>query len=252
MKNTVLFLFFVFYGISCFSQDTIYYNNKKEKLDSKKEAYRYKIKTINPTDTTKYSIRTYSMSHVLRSERNYYHFKSKDKEKRYKDGSKRSWYKTGQLKHEENYKLNKLDGPMLSYWEDGTLRREASYQNDKLLTGKCYTKEGIDTLFYSPQEKPTYKGGIKKLYNFLGTELIYPKASKKKKSQGRVITHFIVGKDGHISDIKIIKSSGDPLLDKEAIRVIEKMPKWDPGKRNGKPVKVKYTLPIVFKLNSDE
>ena len=71
------------------------------------------------------------------------------------------------------------------------------------------------------------------------------------KKEGMVVCKFIVQKDGSISDVKVIRSV-DPLLDKEAVRVIEAMPKWTPGLKGGEPVNIEYTIPISFKLNMTE
>ena len=66
--------------------------------------------------------------------------------------------------------------------------------------------------------------------------------------QGRVICQFVVNRDGSIVDVEVVRSGGDPSLDKEAVRVIKSMPKWKPGQQRGKPVRVKYTVPVNFKL----
>ena len=76
----------------------------------------------------------------------------------------------------------------------------------------------------------------------------YPEQAMKEGIQGRVAVRFIVEKDGSISDVKPILSV-HPLLNKEAVRVVKSMPKWTPGKQNGKPVRVRFNLPIMFKLN---
>ena len=66
--------------------------------------------------------------------------------------------------------------------------------------------------------------------------------------QGRVTVSFIVEKDGRVSNVRLLRSV-QPLLDKEAVRVVKSMPKWSPGKQNGKPVRVRFNLPVMFKLN---
>ena len=76
----------------------------------------------------------------------------------------------------------------------------------------------------------------------------YPEQAMKEGIQGRVTVRFIVEKDGSISDVKPILSV-HPLLNKEAVRVVESMPKWSPGKQNGKPVRVRFNVPVMFKLN---
>lgn len=105
-----------------------------------------------------------------------------------------------------------------------------------------------DPVILFPEEYPKPPGGMKNLNHWLSRNLIYPEDAIKMQITGRVYVNFVVGKDGSISDIKVIKGV-DKLLDDEALRVVSEMPKWKPGKQNGKPVKVSYSLFITFKLN---
>jgi len=82
---------------------------------------------------------------------------------------------------------------------------------------------------------------------WLGSHINYPPEAEDSSLQGTVVCQFIVEKDGSISNVNVVRSV-DPLLDKEAVRVIESMPKWAPGKKDGQPVRVKYTIPIKFQL----
>ena len=93
---------------------------------------------------------------------------------------------------------------------------------------------------------PTFPGGMGAVMQYLSTNIKYPMEAENKGIQGRVICTFIVGADGSISNVKVSRSV-DPLLDNEAVRVIKSMPKWNPGKINGKPCRVKFTLPVTFK-----
>ena len=97
------------------------------------------------------------------------------------------------------------------------------------------------------EQMPEYPGGIAALWEYLMQNVKYPEDAEKQKVEGRVIANFVVETDGSISDVKIFKQVF-PSLDREAIRVLEAMPKWTPGKQNGKPVRVKYTVPVNFKL----
>ena len=97
------------------------------------------------------------------------------------------------------------------------------------------------------ENMPAFPGGPAELMNFLSTNVKYPATAIKDSIQGRVIATFIVEKDGSISGAKVVKHVSDDL-DAEAIRVIESMPKWIPGKQNGKEVRVKYTIPVTFRL----
>lgn len=97
---------------------------------------------------------------------------------------------------------------------------------------------------------PSFPGGTAALMKFLSENVKYPEQAEKESIQGRVVCKFDVGEDGSISDITVAKSV-DPLLDAEAVRVIELMPKWIPGKQNGQPSKASFTLPITFRLEEN-
>ena len=101
------------------------------------------------------------------------------------------------------------------------------------------------------EEMPQFPGGPSKLFEFLAQNVNYPTEAEKANIQGRVIATFVVEKDGSISNAKVVKSI-DPLLDAEALRVINAMPNWLPGKQNGKEVRVKYTVPISFHLQGKD
>jgi TonB family protein len=108
-----------------------------------------------------------------------------------------------------------------------------------------------EQVFTAVEEMPRYPGGEKALMQYLSRSISYPEISSKQGIQGRVVVRFVVGKKGDITDIDIIRGV-DPSLDKEAVRVIKSMPKWTPGKQNGKAVPVYYVLPIVFALPDKE
>ena len=98
------------------------------------------------------------------------------------------------------------------------------------------------------EKMPEFPGGVQELLGFLSKTIKYPAEAEKAGTQGRVIATFVVRKDGSISDARVVKSV-DPLLDAEALRVINAMPAWIPGTQSGKPVNVKYTVPISFRLD---
>ena len=100
------------------------------------------------------------------------------------------------------------------------------------------------------EQMPQFPGGTKELMTFLSENVRYPEAAHKAGVQGRVIANFVVEKDGSITEAKIVKSVS-PELDAEALRVINSMPKWIPGMQNDEAVRVKYTVPITFRLQSD-
>lgn len=97
------------------------------------------------------------------------------------------------------------------------------------------------------EQMPTFPGGEQGLLNFIGTNLKYPLIAQENGIEGKVIVRFVVSKTGEINQVEIVRSV-DKALDNEAIRVAKLLPKFVPGKQNGKVVSVWYTLPITFKL----
>ena len=95
------------------------------------------------------------------------------------------------------------------------------------------------------EEMPTYPGGMSALMTFVSKNFKCPKEVEELGIQGRIVCTLVINEDGSISDIKVVKPV-HPLFDAESIRVMESMPKWNPGKHNGKPVKVKYTIPMTM------
>lgn len=103
------------------------------------------------------------------------------------------------------------------------------------------------TIFEVVEEAPEFPGGMTALMQFLSKNIKYPTIAQENGVQGRVICQFVVNRDGTIVDVKVIRGV-DAYLDKEAVRVIQSMPKWKPGKQRGKAVRVRYTLPVMFRL----
>lgn len=111
--------------------------------------------------------------------------------------------------------------------------------------------EKSEEVFLSADKMPEFPGGMAAMQNYLATNVQYPLEAQEKGIQGRVICQFIINTDGTVSDVKVMRNV-DKLLEAEAIRVIENMPKWNPGIKDNKIVRVKYTLPITFRLQTGE
>ena len=104
------------------------------------------------------------------------------------------------------------------------------------------------TIFEVVEQMPEFpNGGMAGLMQYLSKNIKYPTIAQENGTQGRVTVQFVVNKDGSIVDAKVLRGV-DPYLDKEAVRVIMGMPKWKPGMQRGKPVRVKYTVPVMFRL----
>tara|TARA_R100000458_G_C8236669_1_gene216826 strand:+ start:120 stop:755 length:636 start_codon:yes stop_codon:yes gene_type:complete len=106
----------------------------------------------------------------------------------------------------------------------------------------------IEVVFDVVEENPEFIGGIQKLYEYLGNNIYYPEMAKENGIQGKVFVQFVVWKDGTIRDVKVVKGV-HKTLNTEALRVINEMPKWKPGKQRGKNVNARFTLPIKFRIS---
>ena len=104
-----------------------------------------------------------------------------------------------------------------------------------------------EEIFMVVEQMPEFPGGMAELMKFLSKNIKYPTIAQENGIQGRVIVQFVVNQDGSIVD-PVVMRSVDPYLDKEALRVISTMPKWKPGMQRGKAVRVKYTVPVTFRL----
>ena len=105
-----------------------------------------------------------------------------------------------------------------------------------------------DKVYEEVDQMPEFPGGQSALKKYLSDNIKYPALAAEYGKQGTAIIQFVVNADGSISDVEVARSAGDSSLDKEAIRVVKSMPKWNPGTQNGVPTKVRYTLPVTFKL----
>ena len=112
---------------------------------------------------------------------------------------------------------------------------------------KTVVSQTDQKVFDTVEQMPEYPGGMQAMIEFLQTNMKYPEDAAKQKVEGRVMVQFVVETDGSVSDVHVAKQVF-PSLDAEAIRVVQAMPKWMPGKDKGKVVRVKYNLPIVFRM----
>lgn len=118
---------------------------------------------------------------------------------------------------------------------------------EMIATEPVKPKEEENKVFDVVEQMPSFPGGTAALMAYLQKSIKYPPVAEENGIQGRVICTFVVERDGSVTDVKIARGV-DPSLDKEATRVVSSMPKWIPGKQNGQAVRVKYTLPVTFRL----
>ena len=110
-------------------------------------------------------------------------------------------------------------------------------------------EEVTEEIFVVVEEQPEYPGGNVAMMKFLGDNIRYPVIAQENGIQGRVICNFVVERDGSITDVQVVRGV-DPSLDREAVRVIQQMPRWKPGKHRGSAGRVRFTLPVVFRLQN--
>ena len=128
-----------------------------------------------------------------------------------------------------------------------TMAKEINPTATALPTANMQAKESAQKVFDAVEEMPKFKGGDRAMLEYLMMNVKYPESAVKAKQQGNAIVGFVVGKDGTVGDVHIVKSTGYDVLDNEAMRVVKSMPAWEPGKQKGKTVNVKYNVPIRFK-----
>lgn len=234
-----IFLFCFKAGIT---QDTTFYDVNFKKVADFQSCNTYAVVFRDAADTNKVVEYTYYKSGQIKSEINY-----KSYSNGIRDGYRKEWYETGQLKLAANYINDLIEGRLISFWENGQLKRDDLYANGKLIKGNVWFHTGKELPYYDFFTLPEFPGGIDALVRYLSTSIIYPKEASRNGESGKVIVSFIVEKDGSISSIKVAKNVSKSL-DEEAVRVISKMPKWKPGMEDGEYVRVKFNLPVSFKI----
>ncbi len=130
-------------------------------------------------------------------------------------------------------------------WVTSITKREIEYYSDNEIAPQQIE---TDTVYLSSEQLPEFPGGQKAMFQYIADNVVYPLAAREKGIQGRSVCQFVVNKSGLLSDIMVVKSSGNEELDTEAVRVIASMPKWQPGRSADEVVRVKYTVPVSFKI----
>jgi TonB family protein len=164
-----------------------------------------------------------------------------------KNGRYEEWYISGERKVLTNYSNDKLNGDFQVFYKNGNVKRSEKWKNGEWVSGECFDENGNKTDYCSYQEMATFIGGLPALYEYIGQTLKYPISAQSAGIQGTVYMHFIIEKDGTIADVKVEKGINRDL-NAEAMRIVNEMPKWKPGRFEGQLVTNEFTLPIRFKL----
>jgi TonB family protein len=156
-------------------------------------------------------------------------------------------YETGLLSSEGSYLNGLKQGEWKGTFEKGSYRYTENYKNGELISGISYDNQGQATTYTELEILPDPDGGMNEFLRYLTRSLRYPKIARKKGIEGKVLVQFYLNKDGSISDVVIDKGIGGGC-DEEAMRVVSECPDWKPAIHRGQQLRVKMTLPIVFKL----
>jgi|GEM_PF-4143830 len=150
---------------------------------------------------------------------------------------------TGKIKYEIDFVNDRWDGERISYFPNGAIRRKEVYSFGNMVKGQCFTEEGNETPYYKSKEEAKCSVDFKA---YLKENLVYPEKAKKDKIMGNVVISFVINEDGNVSDAKVIKGIGGGC-EKEAMRLLYSMPKWQPRMEEGKAVKANWNINIAFK-----
>lgn len=148
-------------------------------------------------------------------------------------------------------------GLILLFSANNIFAQKESFRNDVVIMSvenvtdsdkEDLTDGDIKDVFHVVEQMPAFPGGDKALLDYIKANIQYPESAIESALEGRVVVRFIVRKDGTLSNLKIVKSLQEDC-DKEALRIVKKMPQWIPGKQRGKEVDVYYAIPVLFRLN---
>lgn len=175
------------------------------------------------------------------------------------------YFDEGELKMRGHYLDNALEvphGEFTYFYQNGQIESKGKYENGaKIGVWERFNPNGVakaeryysgykygDDPILDPDVMPEYEGGHQAMYQFLSENLQYPEIAQINKVEGEVYVSFVINKVGEVERVMVMNSL-DPHLDKEAIRLVESLPKWKPGKKDGSLVKTQMAMPIKFKLN---
>lgn len=167
-----------------------------------------------------------------------------------KKGQSHIYFPDGKVEFIQNFQNDRLNGSFIQYYEDGTLKREEKYENGKCTEGKLFSRQGEELEHQPYQIFPEFPGGISALMQLIIREVKYPYSAQKQKIEGKVVIQFVVNQEGKMVNPQIVKSVSFDI-DAEALRAfnaIAETHQWSPGYIDGKAKKVKFSVPINFRL----
>lgn len=244
----ILFAISISISTFVFSQDTTYLDKNYKKVSSFDLCHYYDVIIKDSFANNSAILREYYKSGQVKSKQNIFY---KNKVGQFIGGRINEWYDNGQLKRNYFYKTTlNLDGEVLTYFKNGILKRKDLYIDGLLKDGHTYSEDGIEVPYTSFIIRAEFPGGNDKLMAFELKNLKYPKSAKKNQIEGTVQVKFMIEEDGSISETTVVKQV-ENSLDAEALRVVNKMPKWSPYIIDGELLSTYFMLPVSFKLTDD-
>lgn len=271
MKRFLLSFILVYTFTCLFAQDTVWLNGKGKWLKDSIGANRYAV--ITPQPDNNYLVEFFNMQ-GKKQESGYYAYYLKDKAGRIKQGTytyydndgnvdKTLTYKANRKEGEStryypdgsthilcHYSKNKLEGEFLQYYQDGKLRRKEYYKEGECTGGELFGQDGTP-LEHQPYEvMPEFPGGIRQLMILCARNIHYPKDALRANASGKVLVEFFVNKEGNMENFRTINRVY-PSLEDEAIRVLQTIGqnyRWSPAYQDGEAKRVKFTVPVLFRL----
>jgi protein TonB len=264
MKTFMTVLFLIIYS-SAYTQavDTIYFDKYWKKVSPTYYAF-YRI--ITPVHS-RFNVEDYYRSGALQMQGTYSSLDPKEvKEGHFtyytedgiltideyyheglREGLSMSYDTLNHFTYKKHFKKGMLEDTLIGYYPTHDLRRIEIYRGGKMTSGQCYDEKGNEIPFFPQRITPEYPGGDKAMEKFIKRHLEYPEADRKANIEGRVVVSFIVETDGSLTNIRIAKGV-DELLNNSAIDIVRRFPQFKSGQIEGKPVRVSFILPIMFKL----
>lgn len=271
MKSLFLMLIFLSGVTSLSAQEKIWLDKKGEWTDDSAKAVKYAI--VNPENSHTTQVEIFSLDGQKKEIGQYSKYVSTPR-KRIKNGIYKYIYASGQDSAVINFKNNKAEGQCMiyfangaprfikiyrdgrlygdfvQYYPSGQLRRKERYEDGKCIGGELYAEDGSKLNHEPYMVMPKFPGGMAAFRELLKNLMKYPKEAQQRKAEGKVLIEIIVDKDGTMTSPTFLKKVY-PALDEEAMRVVNTIAqtyKWSPGRQDGEAKRVRYVLPINFKL----
>lgn len=240
LELTVFVIFLFLSAIVVQAQDTVYYRYPRLRVASIQDCDYYSLIKTNPVSNNSLEIRYNKQGNKI--EEQHYYVAGREK---VKFDTWKTWFPSGQLESEIQYKNDRKNGYLKTFWPDGTPKRVDTFLNDSCVAGVCFDAQGRDIQHFDYHIPAQFPGGTEELFAFLKRKIYFPQTYDP--AEGKVVVRFLVQEDGKISDIELMSNTGKyKSMENQVLHAIRKMPDWIPGKTDGVPDAELVVLPVTF------